>query len=244
MNKPIPTLKVGQRFLSILQGNEEITEVTVKQVAPNEAYIKCFWRYFVPSQRIHDERTEWLDINKITILCVLDDPSGAVPSTDAAKHKKEIAEMLVGTADMEKDMERLSKIPLTMPSSRPPFSRDTMQDLQRFGKDTVFSVNAKKVQHNGNQWYIRAVIEASVNGKLKWCAIESSTADDDSPEIVQNKITEAVNHIPRMFSDLFNQAKPTTATGLDPAWTKGDKSVTVTAEVTADGIKFTNTKES
>lgn len=70
-----PELKVGQKFLSRMEADNELTEVTVKQVAAGGKYIKCSWRYrYVTNGFIeYDERTQWLDTKELLVLHIFEE---------------------------------------------------------------------------------------------------------------------------------------------------------------------------
>ena len=68
-------LKAGQKFLSRMEADNELTEVTVKQVAAGGEYIKCSWRYRYTQNGLIDytERTQWLDVKELLVLHVFEE---------------------------------------------------------------------------------------------------------------------------------------------------------------------------
>ena len=83
-----PELKAGQRFLSRLEADNEITEVTVKQATADGAFIKCSWSYRVVQSAFaaYDDRTQWFAAGELSVLHVLEN--------DAEPPKKTIVETL------------------------------------------------------------------------------------------------------------------------------------------------------
>jgi len=68
-----PELKAGQRFLSRLEADNEITEVTVKQVTADGAFIKCSWSYRIIGGALTDQRTQWFAAGELSVLHILED---------------------------------------------------------------------------------------------------------------------------------------------------------------------------
>ena len=71
-------------------------------------------------------------------------------------------------------------------------------------------ISAIRVNLGNGQWFLRAVIDADINGSIIRSAVESPTAEDESTETVVSKLTEVIDRIPESIRYMSGQltAKP------------------------------------